>query len=109
MSIIFIVFVIFFLGHFVEALRQLQLLVKKENFCLIHVSMVPIMGDSGEQKTKPTQHRYFLFLFSFLFLFLFLCFYRIILFILFYFVFSFYHEIISSYALMHFLHSLCFF
>ena len=44
-------------GHFVEALRQLQLLVKKENFCLIHVSMVPIMGDSEEQKTKPTQHR----------------------------------------------------
>jgi CTP synthase len=43
-------------GHFVEALRQLQLLVKKENFCLIHVSMVPIMGESQEQKTKPTQH-----------------------------------------------------
>lgn len=41
---------------FVEALRQLQLLVKPENFCLIHVSMVPIVGDIGEQKTKPTQH-----------------------------------------------------
>ena len=90
MSIIFIVFVIFFLGHFVEALRQLQLLVKKENFCLIHVSMVPIMGDSGEQKTKPTQHRYFLFLF----LFLFLLFYIIILFILFYFI-LFYFEFLS--------------
>ena len=46
------------LGHFVEALRQLQLLVKKENFCLVHVSMVPMMGESQEQKTKPTQHRW---------------------------------------------------
>lgn len=41
---------------FVEALRQLRLLVKPENFCLIHVSMVPTVGDDGEQKTKPTQH-----------------------------------------------------
>lgn len=41
---------------FVEALRQLQLLMKPENFCLVHVSMVPIVGEVGEQKTKPTQH-----------------------------------------------------
>ena len=41
---------------FVEALRQLQLRVAPENFCLIHVSMVPVIGESGEQKTKPTQH-----------------------------------------------------
>lgn len=41
---------------FVEALRQLQLKVKPENFCLVHVSMVPIIGEDGEQKTKPTQH-----------------------------------------------------
>ena len=41
---------------FVEALRQLQLKVKPENFCLVHISMVPIVGDSEEQKTKPTQH-----------------------------------------------------
>lgn len=41
---------------FVEALRQLQLRVKAENFCLVHVSMVPILGEDGEQKTKPTQH-----------------------------------------------------
>ena len=42
---------------FVEALRQLQLQVKPENFCLVHVSMVPVVGeDPGEQKTKPTQH-----------------------------------------------------
>ena len=41
---------------FVEALRQLQLKVNRENFCLVHVSMVPAVGDDGEQKTKPTQH-----------------------------------------------------
>ena len=41
---------------FVEALRQLQLRVKPENFCLVHVSMVPIVGEGLEQKTKPTQH-----------------------------------------------------
>lgn len=41
---------------FVEALRQLQLRVKPENLCLLHVSMVPVVGDSNEQKTKPTQH-----------------------------------------------------
>ena len=40
---------------FVEALRQLQLRVKPENFCVVHVSMVPTVA-LGEQKTKPTQH-----------------------------------------------------
>lgn len=41
---------------FIEAIRQLQLKVKPINLCLIHVSMVPTVGDNGEQKTKPTQH-----------------------------------------------------
>ena len=42
---------------FVEALRQLQLRVPREDFCLVHVSMVPSAGPPpGEQKTKPTQH-----------------------------------------------------
>ena len=42
---------------FVEALRQLQLQVSSDNFCIVHVSMVPVVGDEpGEQKTKPTQH-----------------------------------------------------
>ena len=41
---------------FVEALRQLQLKVNPKNFCIVHVSMVPMIGDDGEQKTKPTQH-----------------------------------------------------
>ena len=30
--------------------------MKRENFCLVHVSMVPIVGEDAEQKTKPTQH-----------------------------------------------------
>lgn len=38
---------------FVEAMRQFQFRVGKDNFALIHVSLVPVIG--GEQKTKPTQ------------------------------------------------------
>eukprot|EP00727_Mastigamoeba_balamuthi_P007123 m51a1_g3030 putative ctp synthase (568) ;mRNA; r:902024-904235 len=41
---------------FVEALRQLQFRVGMENFCIMHVSLVPAVGSDGEQKTKPTQH-----------------------------------------------------
>ena len=41
---------------FLEALRQFQFRVGKENFCLIFVSLVPVLGSVGEQKTKPTQH-----------------------------------------------------
>ncbi|KAJ3204020.1 CTP synthase ura7 [Entophlyctis luteolus] len=40
---------------FIEAMRQFQFRVGHANFCLIHVSMVPIVGSVGEQKTKPTQ------------------------------------------------------
>lgn len=41
---------------FVLALRQLQMEVKRENFCCCHVSLVPCIGPSKEYKTKPTQH-----------------------------------------------------
>ncbi|KQJ86350.1 hypothetical protein BRADI_4g04870v3 [Brachypodium distachyon] len=41
---------------FIEALRQLSFSLGKDNFCLIHVSLVPVLGVVGEQKTKPTQH-----------------------------------------------------
>ena len=41
---------------FVEALRQFQWRVGNDNFCLIHLSLVPVLGVVGEQKTKPTQH-----------------------------------------------------
>ena len=41
---------------FVEAIRQLQVRVGPGNLLLIHVSLVPVLGVVGEQKTKPTQH-----------------------------------------------------
>lgn len=41
---------------FVEAIRQLQVKVGKDKFCLVHVSMVPTVGEGDEPKTKPTQH-----------------------------------------------------
>ncbi|XP_024041604.1 CTP synthase isoform X1 [Citrus clementina] len=41
---------------FIEALRQLSFSVGPDNFCLIHVSLIPVLGVVGEQKTKPTQH-----------------------------------------------------
>ncbi|KAG8033842.1 hypothetical protein G9C98_008323 [Cotesia typhae] len=40
---------------FVEAFRQFQFRVKKENFCVAHVSLVPQPRSTGEPKTKPTQ------------------------------------------------------
>ena len=41
---------------FLEALRQFQFRVGRENCCFLHVSLVPVLGSVGEQKTKPTQH-----------------------------------------------------
>lgn len=41
---------------FVEAFRQFQFKAKRENFCSIHVSLVPQLTATGEQKTKPTQN-----------------------------------------------------
>lgn len=41
---------------FLEALRQLQFRVGRENMCFVHISLVPSLGSVGEQKTKPTQH-----------------------------------------------------
>ena len=38
---------------FIEAMRQFQFRVGVENFALIYVSLIPVVG--GEQKTKPTQ------------------------------------------------------
>lgn len=40
---------------FVEAFRQFQFRVKRENFCVAHVSLVPQPRTTGEHKTKPTQ------------------------------------------------------
>ncbi len=41
---------------FIEAARQLRHELGRNNVFFVHVSLVPFMGASGEQKTKPTQH-----------------------------------------------------
>ena len=41
---------------FLEAIRQLRLDAGHDRVCYIHVTLVPFIGPSGEQKTKPTQH-----------------------------------------------------
>uniref|UniRef100_A0A452ZZ39 CTP synthase (glutamine hydrolyzing) n=1 Tax=Aegilops tauschii subsp. strangulata TaxID=200361 RepID=A0A452ZZ39_AEGTS len=41
---------------FIEALGQFSYRVGPGNFCLVHVSLVPVLTVVGEQKTKPTQH-----------------------------------------------------
>ena len=41
---------------FLEAIRQFRLDVGRDNICYVHVTLVPFIGPSGEQKTKPTQH-----------------------------------------------------
>ena len=41
---------------FLESLRQYRKDVGRDNICYIHVTLVPFIGPSGEQKTKPTQH-----------------------------------------------------
>lgn len=35
---------------------QCMFRVGAENFCSVHVSLIPVIGVVGEQKTKPTQH-----------------------------------------------------
>ncbi|XP_044760039.1 CTP synthase [Coccinella septempunctata] len=40
---------------FVEAFRQFQFRVKRDNICVAHVSLVPQPRSTGEHKTKPTQ------------------------------------------------------
>ena len=41
---------------FLEAIRQFRNEVGRENVFYVHVTLVPYIGPSGEQKTKPTQH-----------------------------------------------------
>ncbi len=41
---------------FLEAIRQYRLDAGRANVCYVHVTLVPFIGPSGEQKTKPTQH-----------------------------------------------------
>jgi CTP synthase len=41
---------------FLEAIRQFRKDVGRDNVVYVHVTLVPYLGPSGEQKTKPTQH-----------------------------------------------------
>ena len=41
---------------FLESIRQWRNEVGRDNVCYVHVTLVPFIGPSGEQKTKPTQH-----------------------------------------------------
>jgi CTP synthase len=41
---------------FLEAIRQFRNDVGRQNVAYVHVTLVPFIGPSGEQKTKPTQH-----------------------------------------------------
>jgi len=41
---------------FIESARQVRHELGRQNVFFVHVSLVPFMAASGEQKTKPTQH-----------------------------------------------------
>ena len=41
---------------FIESARQVRHELTRRNVFFVHVSLVPFMGASGEQKTNPTQH-----------------------------------------------------
>jgi CTP synthase len=41
---------------FIESARQIRHELGRGNVFFVHVSLVPFLGASGEQKTKPTQH-----------------------------------------------------
>ncbi|WP_308202709.1 CTP synthase [Curtobacterium flaccumfaciens] len=41
---------------FIESARQVRHELGRNNVFFVHVSLVPFMNASGEQKTKPTQH-----------------------------------------------------
>jgi CTP synthase len=41
---------------FLEAIRQFRNDVGRERVCYIHLTLVPLIGPTGEHKTKPTQH-----------------------------------------------------
>ena len=41
---------------FLEAIRQMGVILGRENTCFVHLSYVPYIAAAGEIKTKPTQH-----------------------------------------------------
>ena len=41
---------------FIESIRQYRRDAGRDNVCYVHLTLVPYLAPSGEQKTKPTQH-----------------------------------------------------
>src|ERR1700675_526638 len=41
---------------FLEAIRQMGIELGRDNVLYMHLTLVPVVGGSGEIKTKPTQH-----------------------------------------------------
>ncbi|MBW3556396.1 MAG: CTP synthase [Actinobacteria bacterium] len=41
---------------FLEAIRQFRNDVGRDHVCYVHLTLVPLIGPTGEHKTKPTQH-----------------------------------------------------
>jgi CTP synthase len=41
---------------FIESIRQFRRDTGRDNVCYVHLTLVPYLAPSGEQKTKPTQH-----------------------------------------------------
>jgi CTP synthase len=41
---------------FLEAIRQYRKDAGRDNICYVHITLIPFVGPTGEQKTKPTQH-----------------------------------------------------
>ncbi len=41
---------------FIESIRQFRRDAGRHNVCYVHLTLVPYLAPSGEQKTKPTQH-----------------------------------------------------
>ncbi|HVB50759.1 MAG TPA: CTP synthase [Acidimicrobiales bacterium] len=41
---------------FIESIRQFRRDAGRGNVCYVHLTLVPYLAPSGEQKTKPTQH-----------------------------------------------------
>ena len=41
---------------FLEAIRQMGVILGRNNTCYVHLTLVPYIASAGEIKTKPTQH-----------------------------------------------------
>src|SRR5438132_632327 len=44
------------MSPFQHAIRQMGIILGRDNVCYIHLTLVPFIATAGEMKTKPTQH-----------------------------------------------------